>query len=124
MAARVKSERREEGEVRSDGSGAELSVVCAICTEGFRDPRLLKGCGHSYCYACILLSLQTGQGDGDLRQKWPCPLCRRELKLPSSKEKREKYVRKLAFSIIFRIISWQSLTQKGKSQTGVHASSL
>lgn len=35
--------------------------VCAICLCTFHDPHILRGCGHTFCLACI--------------QKLPAPLC-------------------------------------------------
>jgi len=58
----------------------QLNIVteCAVCTDTFRDPRLLP-CGHTFCLECIV-----GLCLGKLpRQALPCPLCRQQFQVPS-----------------------------------------
>ena len=52
---------------------------CPICTEVYTDPRVLP-CGHTICLKCIRDCSRDKQ-PGD---KLACPLCRKELTLPSN----------------------------------------
>ncbi|XP_041363553.1 E3 ubiquitin-protein ligase TRIM56-like [Gigantopelta aegis] len=53
------------------------SEVCSICTEKFRDPKLLP-CFHTFCLECLQKSVSSSSKDG----QFPCPLCRYQVTLP------------------------------------------
>ena len=52
---------------------------CSICTEVYTDPRVLP-CVHTYCLKCI----EGWSKDKQRGDKLACPLCRKELTLPSN----------------------------------------
>ncbi|CAG9463587.1 unnamed protein product [Pedinophyceae sp. YPF-701] len=64
------------GTSRGGGVDAMLAQMrrelsCEICGQLFRDPHTVPGCGHSYCYACIMGCIQ---GVGAKRAE--CPGCK------------------------------------------------
>ena len=52
-------------------------LECCICADEFSDPRVLP-CIHTYCLRCLE---RIGQ-DKRPGENMPCPLCRREFKIP------------------------------------------
>jgi len=54
-------------------------MQCPICTEMYTDPRVLP-CVHTYCVKCI----REWSKDKQPGDKLACPLCRKELALPSN----------------------------------------
>ena len=53
------------------------SLICTLCLEVFRDPRLLP-CHHSFCLDC-LANLTSRH---HLSRTFPCPQCRHQVTLP------------------------------------------
>ena len=53
--------------------------LCAICIEIFKNPKLLPGCGHTFCSACLEQLLGRGVSPNWLL----CPLCRRPSRVPA-----------------------------------------
>lgn len=51
---------------------------CPICSDGFTDRRVLP-CGHTYCLRCIA----TWAVDKEPGDTVTCPLCRRDVTIPS-----------------------------------------
>jgi len=51
---------------------------CSICTQVYTDPRVLP-CGHTFCFKCLETYSKARQPEEDLA----CPMCRKELTLPS-----------------------------------------
>ena len=47
----------------------QISVECIICLEVLFQPKMVPGCGHSFCAACI---------SRIERDHKPCPLCNQE----------------------------------------------
>ena len=54
---------------------------CCICTETFVDPRVLP-CLHTFCLKCLQINV-TALNRGPL-QLMPCPVCRKEFRIPDS----------------------------------------
>ena len=55
------------------------TVICCICTNVYTDPKALP-CIHTFCMKCLQQTgLQSNKGPGD---EMPCPLCRRQFKIP------------------------------------------
>ena len=50
---------------------------CCICTEAFKDPRMLP-CIHTFCLDCLE---KTGK-EIQPGEKMPCPLCRTQFQIP------------------------------------------
>ena len=55
------------------------SLICSLCLEVFRNPRLLPNCHHTFCLAC----LEDLTSRPPPRPTYPCPQCRREFTVPS-----------------------------------------
>ena len=53
-------------------------LECCICTEEFKDPRILP-CIHSFCFNCLELTWKDKQPG----ESTPCPLCRTEFRIPN-----------------------------------------
>ena len=49
-------------------SARDLDVECPVCAETMAEPRVLPGCGHTFCAVCVEGCVRVGQ----LR----CPTCR------------------------------------------------
>lgn len=49
----------------------EEDITCVICQEIFIDPYFVNGCGHRFCFQCILFALSQ-------QRKPSCPICRFE----------------------------------------------
>ena len=76
-----KSAAAETGGVGSDGGGGPS---CPICFELFGDgivPRVLVGCGHSFCEVCLDKMLRPLPARGG-RKTLSCPTCRRDCEVP------------------------------------------
>ena len=55
------------------------TISCCICTEFYTDPKALP-CIHTFCMKCLQeIGLKTNKGPGD---EMPCPICRRQFKIP------------------------------------------
>ena len=50
----------------------EMLVICPICLEQFKDPKVFP-CLHSYCYKCIVKLAEHSQ---DTQTSLICPECR------------------------------------------------
>lgn len=50
---------------------------CPVCLETFKDPHILRECGHTFCKPCI----QALQSSSNLRQGTRCPTCRAPFRL-------------------------------------------
>lgn len=71
--------RREPGiQLEGEGGDAEslqlldTACLCSICHSFFDAPLILRGCGHSFCSACIRQSLDFQEKSGGPN----CPTCR------------------------------------------------
>ena len=53
------------------------ALECRICTEEFRDPRMLP-CKHTFCLECLERTCRDKQPGENI----PCPFCRVEFQLP------------------------------------------
>lgn len=55
---------------------ADEALTCPICLiPGFRKPKMLPQCGHTFCTPCIERYLGIGERDAGGYQ-FPCPLCK------------------------------------------------
>ncbi|OWF41909.1 uncharacterized protein LOC110461823 [Mizuhopecten yessoensis] len=69
MTSNGLSKRREDA--------TENDEACTICTEVYRDPRLLP-CRHTFCSCC----LERWHASSRQRHYFSCPICREEVWLP------------------------------------------
>lgn len=63
-----------------DGSAICDPVNCPICFEIFKEPLILRNCGHSVCSQCVdsLIKASTSR-----RRTLVCPVCRTASKIPA-----------------------------------------
>ena len=66
VSSRREELREEEERVRSTQSTLQELAECAVCYDGFTDPRLLP-CSHTFCLGCLA---------GIIASNPECPLCR------------------------------------------------
>ncbi|XP_013397201.1 E3 ubiquitin-protein ligase TRIM71-like [Lingula anatina] len=57
---------------------SEDFLTCIICRERYEEPKILP-CVHSFCKKCLEEHVKVKL---DRKRRFPCPMCRRECKLP------------------------------------------
>lgn len=80
----VTAEPATEGEDEGpDTLGSALKklddeITCAVCTEHYRDPKILPACGHYFCRICINRLVRYAKG-----KQASCPICSKPISLPA-----------------------------------------
>ena len=67
-----------------DSQQSEDLLNCLICTEPFKNPRVLP-CHHTFCLSCLDRYFATTQQEGNMEPgTFPCPVCRQVVNVPES----------------------------------------